>query len=106
MNRTNPINISETESALIKSILSKHLPPNTRVWVFGSRAKGTARYNSDLDLAFESTHEIDAKVLAKMKADFEEAPLPFFIDIIDLKQTHEPFKMIVNKEKVYFFLKN
>ena len=50
--------VTAHELQLIQSILAHHLKANCKVWVFGSRAKNSARFNSDLDLALESHQRI------------------------------------------------
>lgn len=51
----------------------------TEVMAFGSRAKGTARKFSDLDLVFVS--EIDRRELAKLRNAFEDSDLPYKVDL-------------------------
>ncbi|MBV8593313.1 MAG: nucleotidyltransferase domain-containing protein, partial [Caulobacteraceae bacterium] len=43
--------LSPRDLATVRAILAAALPAEARVWVFGSRARGTARRYSDLDLA-------------------------------------------------------
>lgn len=43
------IDLSVNQLAIVQEILAKQLP-TTKVWVFGSRIKGTAKHYSDLDL--------------------------------------------------------
>lgn len=45
-----PIDICQNQLEIVQAILRKHVP-DQEVWAFGSRAKGTARQYSDLDLA-------------------------------------------------------
>ena len=43
------IDITAEQRKTVLSLLEKHLP-NTTAWVYGSRAKWTARPQSDLDM--------------------------------------------------------
>lgn len=48
---TNRVDIRPDHLEIVQGILRKHLPEDVKVWVFGSRAHGTTRDSSDLDLA-------------------------------------------------------
>jgi predicted nucleotidyltransferase len=51
-----------------------------RARVFGSRAKGTFRNNSDIDIAVDgSVSPLEAAVI---KGDLEELPCPVFFDVV------------------------
>ena len=43
--------LTTEEFTLVRNILAETLASDCRVWVFGSRAKNQARFNSDLDLS-------------------------------------------------------
>ena len=45
--------IQPEHAALVKTILHRYLPKYTLLWVFGSRAKGTSKKFSDLDIAID-----------------------------------------------------
>ncbi len=45
--------VTVQEFNIIEAILANNLTNDCRVWVFGSRAKNSALFNSDLDLALE-----------------------------------------------------
>ena len=50
------------------------------MWAFGSRVKGTARKNSDLDLvAF--TDDSQSPLVGQARESFEESSLPFRVDL-------------------------
>ena len=46
----------------------------------GSRAKGTHKFGSDIDLAIMSAGVSD-KTIRNIKAEIEESSLPYFVDI-------------------------
>lgn len=71
------------ELSLIRSVFKAH-PEVRRVWLFGSRALGTSRPNSDIDLAIEG----DARPLdlAAVAEDLEELPLPYKFDVLSLAE--------------------
>lgn len=56
-----------------------------KVYLYGSRAKGTAHSGSDIDLAIEFDENEKNNVIVKLKTDFEESSLPYFVDVLNLK---------------------
>lgn len=72
--------LSDTEQAALADIFA-HIPSIERVVLFGSRATGKHRPNSDVDLvlygdALTYPHMLQAKSL------IEETTLPYFFDLI------------------------
>lgn len=70
--------ISASFVACINDILA-HYSEVEEALVFGSRAKGTHRPGSDLDLAIKGPH-ISPMTLARIQADLDESNLPFRVD--------------------------
>lgn len=96
----NQLDIRPQDLTIVTNILNKHLPANTTVWVFGSRAKGTARPFSDLDLAIDIDHHpLPLKLLTTLLDEFEESDLPYKVDIVDLNTIDEEFKKIINAQR-------
>ena len=54
------------------------------VIIFGSRAKGTARSGSDIDLAVTGEGVTPSTVVC-LRAVLDDLPLPYFFDVIDFK---------------------
>jgi len=67
--------------AIIKE-LQKREKVNRAV-IFGSRARGDYRYNSDIDLAVYS----EGKLPAELRLDLDEAAGIYKIDIVDINST-------------------
>lgn len=84
----------------VQEILSQHLPDGVRVWVFGSRVRGAARKWSDLDLALESAGPIEETTLVSLSNAFEDSDLSLRVDLVDLAQVSEPFRRIVEGQRV------
>ena len=72
------IGLSKEILDLLYTIFNKY-PDISKVVLFGSRAKGTAKHNSDIDLAI---YGIDDDLLIEMIAmELEELPLPYKFDV-------------------------
>ncbi len=95
------IDITPVELTIVLTILRKRFSSNTKVWVFGSRARFTAKKTSDLDLAIDREgNPISLAVQGLLSEDFDESALPFKVDIIDWNTTELRFKKIIEKERV------
>ncbi|MDE1896588.1 MAG: nucleotidyltransferase domain-containing protein [Rhodospirillales bacterium] len=93
------IDVTPSELSLVQTILHAGLPP-AHVFVFGSRSKGTAKPASDLDLAVDAGAALTFDVMAHLAAAFEEAPLPYNIDIVDLNAISPEFRALIDAHKI------
>ena len=98
--------VTHKELNIIQDIFAKHLCDDCNVWVFGSRAKNTALFNSDLDLAIECKDKIDLNKLNKIKSDLEYSRLPYTVDLIDINAIKPHFKDLIQNEMIEFPLIN
>ena len=72
--------------------------------IFGSRAMGNYKEGSDIDLAVEGEY-IDINTITKLSSFLnEELPIPYFIDVVDIKTINEPLlkEHIFKEGKVIF----
>ena len=73
-----PPTLTPQERDLICAILARH-PEVTGAILFGSRAKGTAKPASDIDLALEGIKDpVRAQAIA---SELEALPLPYQFDV-------------------------
>lgn len=80
----------------VAAIVREELGPATRVWLFGSWAKGTAVPRSDLDVAFDSSKPVDigAKLAAEERVD--QLPTLRSIDLVDLRHAGEHIRAAID----------
>ncbi|MBI4126889.1 MAG: nucleotidyltransferase domain-containing protein [Deltaproteobacteria bacterium] len=64
----------------IRSIFRKY-PNIQQVILFGSRAKGTQREGSDIDLALKGK-KLDSRLLTQIELDYDAFYLPWKLDVI------------------------
>ena len=83
--------LSARHLAAIRRILEPWANRITAVEVFGSRATGAYRPNSDLDLLLNG--DLDHRAIDRLWTLFHESNLPFAVDVTcyDLT-THEPLR--------------
>lgn len=74
--------LSEKELEILSGIFRKY-PDLTTAILFGSRAKGTQKHGSDVDLAVKGENLTLSTVL-RIQSDIEESNLPYFFDVIDM----------------------
>ncbi|HTQ72054.1 MAG TPA: nucleotidyltransferase domain-containing protein [Acidocella sp.] len=95
------IDVTAKDLALVQQILHGHCQA-AKIWVFGSRAKGTAKRGSDLDLAIDAGAALPASVKARLAASFEDAPLPYTVDLVDLATVSPEFRALIDAHKLPF----
>jgi len=80
----------------IKYTIYQRLDPQKyRLFLFGSRAIGEARVNSDYDIGILWDERVNFNTLMLIKSDLED--IPAVIDIVDFKMTQESFRKIALK---------
>jgi predicted nucleotidyltransferase len=102
MSATRGIAVSPEHLAIVRAILSAHLPSDAKIHVFGSRAKGTPRPYSDLDLLIDAGRPLTFTETANLSEDFSESDLPWKVDIIDRHRTGEDFLRMVETDCIAF----
>jgi hypothetical protein len=70
------------------------------VWLFGSSARGEARQHSDIDIAILPLGDLPAGFFAELAADFEESPIPYDVDLVDLRRADAALVDEVRREGV------
>ena len=86
--------ISSEDIDILRTILKDY----DQVYVFGSRAKGTQRPFSDLDICLKS--DISDYEYELLKQKFEESDLPFTVDIIQYNKIDNSFKKRIDQELI------
>ena len=92
------IDITAGQRNTVLALLERHLP-HTTAWVYGSRAKWTARPQSDLDLVVFATPEQHSRV-SDLREELEESNLPFRVDLFVWDAVPEQFRKRIEAEHV------
>lgn len=71
-----------------------------KVWLFGSCARGDVRQHSDIDIAILPRDELPAGFFAALAADIEESPIPYDVDVVDLRRADPALVEEVRREGV------
>lgn len=84
----------------IKKILFKYLDPKKdKAFIFGSRATGSTRKFSDIDIGIKSEKKIRSLTLSDIEEAFEESDIPYAVDIVDFSQVSDKFNEVA-KQKI------
>ena len=97
---TATIDLSSADLAILRAVLRDRVPPDIRVWVFGSRATGGARQYSDLDLALEAGGPIDPGTMAWLRSALSESDLTVKADVVDLRAIDPGFRRLIQGKMV------
>jgi len=81
--------LSDRDLALITEAIQA-FPAITQVLLFGSRAKGTHKTGSDVDLAVKGEAVTYETVIRLSETLNEEKPLPYYFDVLDYARITEP----------------
>ena len=84
----------------IKETLKKFIPnPDAKFYIFGSRAKGKYREYSDVDIAIDCP-DLTSNIKSKIEFEFENSTFPYEVDIVDLNNIKETFKVLIQDDLV------
>ena len=73
----------------------------TKFYIFGSRAKGTYKEYSDIDIAVDlNNKKLDTDILGRILIKFQDSTLPYEVDVIDLNSIDEKFKNLIQDSLV------
>ena len=94
-----PLGLRPEHWKIVRDILRQHVPGHA-VWAFGSRARGTAKRYSDLDLAVVTDQPLPWRVMARLAEAFVESDLPWRVDVVDLADLPPHMRRVIEHEKV------
>ncbi|PKN03432.1 hypothetical protein CVU75_02220 [Candidatus Dependentiae bacterium HGW-Dependentiae-1] len=91
--------VVNTYQEIILNTVLRYIP-QTKVYLFGSRARKDNTPESDIDIALDAGKKIDSSVLSAIKEALEESIIPFTVDVVDMHTVSEDFKKQVLKDGI------
>lgn len=88
----------EYKSAILKAI-AYHFP-EAKVMLFGSRARGTHKAGSDIDLALDIGQPIKLHNMARIRVTLENLPIALGMDIVDMHNIPAELKQRILDEGI------
>jgi type I restriction enzyme S subunit len=89
---------------LIESIFHEENLSNARVFFFGSRTTGQAKPFSDIDILIDAGKPLSLAQLASLNSKFDEALIPFKVDIADAYAINRGFSQAIRDQLILFKL--
>ncbi len=86
--------IQPAHLAVVRGILRRHVP-DREARIYGSRATGSARAASDLDLVILGEEPLSFEALAALRDDFSESDLPYRVDVTDWASLSPSFRALI-----------
>ena len=100
----NAFGLTDRDIKTLQDIFKKY-PDVKNVFIFGSRAKGTYKQGSDIDLTIMNEGVKDT-VISKIKSDFEDSSLPYTVDLVGYHTIKHPeLKNHIDRVGVPFYEK-
>ncbi len=81
------------------AIISRHAP-TAKIYLFGSRARGSNREGADIDLALDAGTPLAENVIYQIQKDIDDTAIPLLVDLVDLQTTSKELANSVQKEGV------
>jgi predicted nucleotidyltransferase len=93
--------LDERATRLMRGVFEKH-PQIAEVRVFGSRAKGNFRPESDVDFALFG--DVDRRLASRVASELDELPLPYQFDVEAYSSVeHRPLREHIDRVGKSFF---
>ncbi|SIT65944.1 type I restriction enzyme, S subunit [Ectothiorhodosinus mongolicus] len=89
------LDIEQRHAEIARDILQRFVS-DKKVLVFGSRATGTAKPFSDLDLAILGEDPLPLPLMAAIREAFAESDLPYKVDIVDWAAVTPRFRDVIS----------
>jgi type I restriction enzyme S subunit len=70
------------------------------VQLFGSRANGTAKPYSDIDLVILGDELLPVTTMRILRDAFDDSDLPFQVDLVEWAGTSEQFRKVIEKTAI------
>jgi len=76
-------------------VIRRHLPdPAYQIFLFGSRATGSAGERSDVDIGIDGPTPVPRSALAAIEDEIDEAPTLYTIEVVDFTRVPEQFRRV------------
>jgi uncharacterized protein len=95
------VTLEQRHANIVRRILREHVP-RKEVWAFGSRAGGSPKPHTDLDLVIVDPPLISESVFARLKLHFEESALPFRVDVSVLSALAVSLQLAIKQQHIAF----
>ena len=85
---------------LIKQTVQKYLGNDVQVFLFGSRATGTNRKWSDVDVGIVAGQKIAGDKMVEIESELSESDIPYLVDVVDFQSVNPDFAKVALSSKI------
>lgn len=85
--------VAQHGATLVKTI--RRFLPSAVIYWFGSRVDGTAKKNSDLDIAIDAGAMIDFAKMSNLREALSETSCPVLMDVVDIHTVDAGFRQLI-----------
>ncbi len=96
----------EVEAESKKKIITviNALLPEAKIYLFGSRARGTNVEWSDIDLALDTGKKIDRRRVFEVSNVIEALSIPYKVDVVDIHGISEELRKAIERSRVLWMI--
>lgn len=76
------------------------LIPNAKIYLFGSRARGTNAQYADIDIALDAGKKLSNIDVDEVKSMLNESNIIYKIDVVDIHQVNDLMKQQILEERI------
>ncbi len=91
--------LDEKVKRKIISVISA-LIPGARIYLFGSRARGTNSEYADIDIALDAGEALPFRDVDEVRSMLRESNIMYMIDIVDIHQVNGAMREAILKERI------
>ena len=92
-------NITEAEKKKIIGLLTV-LVPEVKIYLFGSRARGTHSPHSDIDIALDAGEALSLAAIDEAKSVMAASNLIYRIDVVDMNRVSDDMRSVIMQEGI------
>jgi predicted nucleotidyltransferase len=97
--RTAPLSVEDVQNIAARVIRSRLGNPAFRIFLFGSRAAGTARRRSDIDIGIDGPAPVPYETMTAIAEDLEDVRSLYSVDVVDFQRVPERFRRVASKRR-------
>ena len=91
--------LNKYEATIVELFQDFFRENKVQLYLFGSRAKGTANKASDIDIAVKCEKEISVQ-LSKIRETLHESHIPYKVEVVDFHKAGKALKQSINSEGI------
>ncbi len=91
--------LDENDKKKIIAVITA-LIPEARIYLFGSRARGTNAQYADIDIALDAGKNLPLRDIDELTSMLRESNIKYNIDIVDIHQVTDLMREQILKEKI------